>query len=92
MNLYEEIEKIKASGYSEQNAQSKLGQDIVLKAIADSGMAQNATIKGGVVMRSISSNAGVLLRISILILSDIPSPMIPFADLWKSWTASTGWA
>ena len=41
MNLYEEIEKIKASGYSEQNAQSKLGQDIVLKAIADSGMAQN---------------------------------------------------
>ncbi len=57
MNLYEEIEKIKASGYSEQKAQSKLGQDIVLKAIADSGMAQNATIKGGVVMRSISGNA-----------------------------------
>ena len=48
MNLYEEIEKIKASGYNEQNAQSKLGQDIVLKAIADSGMAQSATIKGGV--------------------------------------------
>lgn len=57
MNLYEEIEKIKSSGYSEQNAQSKLGQDIVLKAIADSGMARNATIKGGVVMRSISGNA-----------------------------------
>lgn len=57
MNLYDEIEKLKAAGYSEQNAQSKLGQDIVLKAIADSGMAQNATIKGGVVMRSISGNA-----------------------------------
>ena len=57
MNLYEEIEKIKASGYSEQNAQSKLGQDIVLKAIADSGMARNASIKGGVVMRSISGSA-----------------------------------
>ena len=57
MNLYEEVEKIKASGYNEQNAQSKLGQDIVLKAIADSGMARNATIKGGVVMRSISGNA-----------------------------------
>ncbi len=56
MNLYEEIEKIKTSGYSEQNARSKLGQDIVLKAIADSGMARNATIKGGVVMRSISRN------------------------------------
>lgn len=38
MNMYEEIEKIKAAGYNEQNAQSKLGQDIVLKAIADSGM------------------------------------------------------
>ncbi len=56
MNLYEEIEKIKETGYSEQDAQSKLGQDIILKAIADSGMAQNATIKGGVVMRSISGN------------------------------------
>lgn len=33
MNLYEEIEKIKAQGYNEANAQSKLGQDIVLKAI-----------------------------------------------------------
>ncbi len=57
MNLYEEIEKIKSSGYSEQNAQLKLGQDIILKAIADSGMAKNTTIKGGVVMRSISGNA-----------------------------------
>ena len=57
MNLYEEIEKIKTQGYSEENAQSKLGQDIVLKAISDSGMARNATIKGGVVMRSISNNS-----------------------------------
>ena len=45
MNLYEEIERIKSSGYNELNAQSKLGQDIILKAIADSGMANNATIK-----------------------------------------------
>ena len=57
MNLYEETEKIKSFGYNEQNAQSKLGQDIILKAIADSGMARNTTIKGGVVMRSISGNA-----------------------------------
>ncbi len=40
MNLYEEIEKIKAQGYNEANAQSKLGQDIVLKANYDSGMAR----------------------------------------------------
>ena len=45
MNLYEEVKKIKASGYSEQNAQSKLGQDIILKAIADSGMARNCYSK-----------------------------------------------
>ena len=57
MNLYEEIEKIKEQGYSEADAQSKLGQDIVLKAISDSGMARNATIKGGVVMRSISGDS-----------------------------------
>lgn len=56
MNLYEEIERIKSEGYGEEDAQSKLGQDIVLKAIAESGMAYNATIKGGVVMRSISGN------------------------------------
>ena len=54
MLLAEEIEKIKASGYNEPQARSKLCQDIVLKAISDSGMAQNTTIKGGVVMRSIS--------------------------------------
>lgn len=57
MYLNEEIERIKASGYNELNAQSKLGQDIILKAISDSGMARNATIKGGVVMRSISGDA-----------------------------------
>ena len=57
MKLYEEIEKIKAQGYSEDDAQSKLGQDIILKAIFDSGMAGNATIKGGVVMRGISGEA-----------------------------------
>ena len=57
MNLREEAERIILEGYSEANAQSKLCQDIVLKAISESGMAKNATIKGGVVMRSISGNA-----------------------------------
>ena len=55
MNLRDEVEKIKTEGYSEANAESKLCQDIVLKAIAESGMARNATIKGGVVMRSLSA-------------------------------------
>ena len=57
MILYEEIERIKKQGYNEANAASKLGQDIILKAISDSGMTKNATIKGGVVMRSISGEA-----------------------------------
>ncbi len=57
MRLYEEIERIKAEGYSEDNARAKLGQDIVLKAISESGMGRNTTIKGGVVMRSISGNS-----------------------------------
>ena len=57
MDLREETARIMQEGYSEANAQSKLCQDIILKAIADSGMAKNATIKGGVVMRSISGSA-----------------------------------
>ncbi len=56
MNLRDEVEKIKTEGYSEANEESKLCQDIVLKAIAESRMARNATIKGGVVMRSLSKN------------------------------------
>jgi len=57
MLLREEIDRIMESGYNEPNAEAKLGQDIVLKAIADSGLARNATIKGGVVMRGISNNS-----------------------------------
>jgi predicted nucleotidyltransferase component of viral defense system len=57
MNLRDEVEKIKSEGYSEANAESKLCQDIVLKAIFESGMGKNTTIKGGVVMRSISKDA-----------------------------------
>ena len=57
MVLYEEIERVKTLGYNEANAELKLGQDIILKAIYDSGMAKSATIKGGVVMRSISGEA-----------------------------------
>ena len=57
MNLRDEVEIIKSEGYNEANAESKLCQDIVLKAISESGMGRNTTIKGGVVMRSISKNA-----------------------------------
>ena len=57
MNLLDEVEKIKQDGYSEANAEAKLCQDIIIKAIAQSSLNRNVTIKGGVVMRSLSKNA-----------------------------------
>lgn len=52
MNLNKMIEAEIANGYGDANAQSKVCQDIVLKAISNSALSRNMTIKGGVVMRS----------------------------------------
>ena len=41
-------------GYSELLAEARVCQDIVLKAISESKLNRNVTIKGGVVMRSIT--------------------------------------
>lgn len=57
MNLLDEVDKIKRDGYSEANAEAKLCQDIIIKAISQSSLNRNVTIKGGVVMRSLSRNA-----------------------------------
>ena len=46
------IRKEKENGYSEANAQAKVCQDLILKAIAVSKFKRSVTIKGGVVMRS----------------------------------------
>ena len=43
-------------GYSEQNANARVCQDIVLKAISLSSLSRNITVKGGVVMRSVTGN------------------------------------
>ena len=43
-------------GYSAQLAEARVRQDIVLKAIAESSLSRNVTIKGGVVMRSITAD------------------------------------
>ena len=45
-----------AEGYTELLAEARVCQDIVLKAISESTMRRNVTIKGGVVMRSITGN------------------------------------
>ena len=55
-NLEELAAIVKNEGYSEINAEAKVCQDIVLKAIAESDFNRNVTIKGGVVMRNITGN------------------------------------
>jgi predicted nucleotidyltransferase component of viral defense system len=55
-NLEELAAAVKNEGYSEVNAEAKVCQDIVLKAISESSLSRNITIKGGVVMRSITGN------------------------------------
>lgn len=52
MNLEKMAEKYRDVGYLERNADARVCQDIVLKAIARSNFGRNVTIKGGVVMRT----------------------------------------
>lgn len=54
MHLMNEVDKIKNEEYSEANAEAKLCQDIIISAISKSSLNRNVTIKGGVVMRSLS--------------------------------------
>ena len=56
INLEKMAEKYRDAGYSERNADARVCQDIVLKAIVQSNLGRNVTIKGGVVMRSITGN------------------------------------
>lgn len=56
IKISEMIEKAKQSGYDETNAESKVCQDLILLLIAKSQYNRNVTIKGGVVMRSITNN------------------------------------
>ena len=55
--IKEMIRQAKADGYVDDNAEAKVCQDVVLRAISESTFSRNVTIKGGVVMRSISKDA-----------------------------------
>lgn len=55
-NLNDLIKKEIENGYGDANAQAKICQDIILKAIAEGDLNRNVTIKGGVVMRSKPQN------------------------------------
>ena len=56
MDLDEMVLKEIENGYGDKNAEAKVCQDIVLKAISKGPLKRNVTIKGGVVMRSITGN------------------------------------
>lgn len=55
-NLEELAWTVRNDGYSEVNAGAKVCQDVVLEAISNSSLSRNVTIKGGVVMRSITGD------------------------------------
>ena len=55
-NLEKMAAALRNEGYSVINAEARVCQDVVLSAIAKSSLSRNVTIKGGVVMRSITGN------------------------------------
>ena len=55
--IKEMIRKAEGEGYQDENAEAKVCQDIILKALSESPLSRNVTIKGGVVMRSLSGDA-----------------------------------
>lgn len=56
MDLFELIQKYEEKGYSNVDASAKVAQDIILLKISKSLYSQKVTIKGGVVMHSISND------------------------------------
>ena len=78
MNIREEIDKIREEGYNEANAEARLCQDILLKAISESSLKRNVTIKGGVVMRNLSKSARRATQDMIWILYAIQFQMSQF--------------
>ena len=56
MNLYELVQKYEEMGYKNADAVAKVAQDIILLKISKSRFNKNVTIKGGVVMHSISND------------------------------------
>lgn len=56
MNLHKMMEMYYEDGLTKELAAARVCQDIVLKAIAMGPFNQNVTIKGGIVMRSLTNN------------------------------------
>ena len=56
INLADMIYEMQNRGYGPEDASARVCQDIILKAISQSPLSRNVTIKGGVVMRSVTHN------------------------------------
>lgn len=56
MNLRKMIKNYQDDGLNRVLATARVSQDIVLKAIAEGPLNRNVTIKGGVVMRSMTND------------------------------------
>jgi len=56
LNLREMMDEYAEEGLTRALASSRVCQDIVLKALAEGPLSRNVTIKGGVVMRSLTKN------------------------------------
>jgi hypothetical protein len=56
INIRDMVFEMQNLGYELDDARARVCQDIVLKAIAESSLSRNVTIKGGVVMRSLTGN------------------------------------
>ena len=56
MNLKDMMDMYHEEGLTRALASARVCQDVVLKAISDGPLNQNVTVKGGVVMRSITGN------------------------------------
>ena len=57
INIFELIQKAKQEGYQGDKAEARVCQDILLLLLSKTVFRKNITIKGGVVMRSISNNS-----------------------------------
>ena len=57
MDIQKMIRKYQEEGLNQELASARVCQDIILKAISESTLNRNVTIKGGVVMRSLTNNS-----------------------------------
>lgn len=66
MNLAVMIKEMQGLGYGSVDASARICQDIVLKAISKSSLSRNVTIKGGVLMRSMTQNIRIVLILHLM--------------------------